>query len=180
MLKRLVLLAALMVIARGAGAVSIGAEFFGGLSLPIVQPTSDQGSIFGVRVPVRVLPMLSAEPYFASSKLGDKSETLGGISYERDGGKQTAFGVNARLGGVGVPGLSFVPYIGIGSHKFERAGAADQTDVGYNLGLGLQISPAPKLGIDLRGEFNAVVTGDTSRKYANVTVGASYNFLSLP
>jgi len=31
-----------------------------------------------------------------------------------------------------------------------------------------------KLGVDLRGELNAVVTGDTSRKFGNLTAGVSY------
>lgn len=87
MLKRIaLLLAVFMVAARVAGAVSVGAEFFGGLSLPVLQPTSDQGTTFGVRLPVRLIPVLSAEPFFMSATLGNKTETLGGVSYERDGG----------------------------------------------------------------------------------------------
>jgi Outer membrane protein beta-barrel domain len=174
------LLLAIMLVARTAGAVSVGAEVFGGLSLPVLQPTSDQGSQFGVRLPVRLIPMLGVEPFFVRSKPGDKTETLGGISYVRDGGQITGYGVNLRLGGVGVPGIGFFPYAGVGSYKLERTGSADETDVGYDLGLGLQLSPAPKFAISLRGEVDALVTGSTSRKFANITVGASYNFLSLP
>jgi opacity protein-like surface antigen len=174
------LLVAVMFVARPAGAVSVGAEVFGGLSLPVLQPTSDQGSQFGVRLPVRLIPMLGAEPFFARSNLGDKTETLGGVSYARDGGRITGYGVNVRLGGASVPGIGFFPYAGVGSYKLERSGSPDETDVGYDLGLGLQLAPAPRFAISLRGELDALVTGSTSRKFANVTVGASYNFMSLP
>jgi len=174
------LLAMFMIVSRSAGAVSVGAEVFGGLALPVLQPTSDQGTKFGVRLPVRLIPMISAEPFFVRSNLGDKTETLGGLTYVRNGGKFTGYGLNVKFGGVSAPGLGFFPYAGVGSYKFERTGAADETDVGYDLGLGLQLSPAPKFAISLRGELDALVTGSTSRKFADVTVGVSYNFLSLP
>ena len=37
-----------------------------------------------------------------------------------------------------------------------------------------------KLSVDVRGEMQMIVTGDTSRKFANATVGVRYGFLSLP
>lgn len=181
MLKRAALLLTLfMIVSRSAGAVSVGAELFGGLSLPVLQPTSDQGTEFGVRLPVKLIPMISAEPFYVRSNLGDKTETLGGLTYVRDGGKFTGYGLNLKLGGVSVPGIGFFPFMGVGSYKFERTDAADGTDVGYDFGLGLQLSPAPKFAISLRGEMDALVTGGTSRKFADVTLGVSYNFLSLP
>ncbi len=176
----LVLLGLVLWAGMAAAGISVSGEVFGGLSIPIVQDDSDQGSQFGIRVPVHVLPRLTAEPYFASSTLGDKTESFAGLSYTRDGGKVTAFGLNARLGGAGAPGLSFFPYVGVGSHTLKRSGVGDESDVGYNFGLGLQLSPMPKFALSLRGELNAILTGDASRKYGNVTVGASYNFLSLP
>lgn len=84
------------------------------------------------------------------------------------------------MGGLSAPGIGLFPYAGVGSYKLERARTADETDLGYGLGLGLQLSPAPKFAISLRGEIDALITGSTSRKFANVTVGASCNFLSLP
>jgi len=173
------LLLALSLGAAAAHATSIGAEVYGGLSIPIVQDDSDQGSQFGVRLPVHVVPLLCVEPYFASSQLGDKTLTIGNVSYTRDGGKLTGYGVNARIGGAGA-GLSFFPYVGIGSYTLKKAGLSDETDVGYNFGLGMQLTPMPKFGITLRGELNAIPIHEASRKYGNVTLGASYDFLSLP
>ena len=43
-----------------------------------------------------------------------------------------------------------------------------------NFGLGFKFSPMAKLAFDLRGELSAVITGDTSRKFGNLTLGVSY------
>jgi opacity protein-like surface antigen len=177
----LVLLAAILaVMPARAGTVSVGAEAFGGMSIPILQDDAEQGTVFGVRVPVHAVKLLTLEPWFTKSALGDKTVDIAGLSYDIDGGDLTGFGLNARLGGLGGPGLSFFPYLGIGSYTIARDGSDDRTEVGYNGGLGLSLSPAPKFGIGLRGEFLMVTTGDTSRKYANVMLGVSYSFLSMP
>lgn len=162
-----------------AGAADIGIGAFGGVSIPIVNDLSDNGSQFGVRVPVNLLPMLTVEPFFASSKLGDVQETFGGTTYTRDGGKVSGFGANA-LFTFGAPAFRFFPFVGIGSYKLKRSASADITDVGYNFGLGLGISPIPKISFSLRGEFNMVATDQTSQKFGNVTVGASYSLISVP
>lgn len=166
--------------ASSAHAVSISGEVFGGMSIPVLQDDSDQGTVFGLRVPVSVAPLLTLEPWFSKSALGDKSQTIAGLPYERDGGDLTAFGLNARLGGVAGPGVSFFPYAGLGTYTLERSGAEDISEMGYDLGLGLTLTPMPKLGIGLRGQLTMVPTGDTSRKYGEVQVGVSYSFLTLP
>lgn len=172
-------LLALAIGAPAAGAVSIGLGAFGGLAEPILQGTSTQGTQFGVRVPVDVVPMITVEPYYAYSKLGDKDETFGGISYTRDGGKVSAFGANA-LFNFGGPGYKLFPFVGLGTHSLKREGLADESDVGYNFGLGLGFAPIPKLSVSLRGEFNMIGTGETSRKSANVTLGVAYTLFSVP
>lgn len=163
-----------------ARAVSVSGEAFGGMSIPILQDDSDQGTVFGVRVPVAVAPLLTAEPWFAKSALGAKSATIADLSYERDGGDLTAFGLNARLGGLGGPGISFFPYVGLGSYQLTREGSDDISKVGFDFGLGLNLTPAPKFGIGLRGQFDMIPTGETSRKYAQVQLGLSYSFVSVP
>jgi hypothetical protein len=173
----------LLALVLGAGAanavgVSIGGGLFGGLSIPILQDDSKQGTLYGLRLPVSVLPLLTIEPYWATSALGDVEETFGGLPYTRDGGKVTAYGVNALLA-MGGP-LRFYPFVGIASHKLTREAADDLTRVGYNFGLGLGFSAIPKLDVDVRGELNMILLGETSRKFANLTAGVSYHFLSLP
>jgi hypothetical protein len=179
---RKALTAALLVLALSAGVASaadIGAGVFGGVSIPVVNDLSKQGSQFGLRIPVNLLPLLTVEPFFASSSLGDAEETFGSISYTRDGGDVRGFGVNA-LFTFGAPMFKFFPFVGLGSYKLERNGAEDISDVGYNFGLGLGFSPIPKIGVNVRGELNMIPTDETSQKFANITVGASYSLISVP
>jgi opacity protein-like surface antigen len=153
-----------------AGSVGIGA--FGGLSVPVLTNPGSQGPQFGVRVPINVLPLLTFEPFYAQSALGDQDETFAGQSYTRSGPELYTYGVNAafKFG----EGVKFYPLVGIGSTKIEQSGADDITETSLNFGLGFGFSPMPRLDLDLRGELSSVITGDTSRKYGNFTVGVSY------
>jgi opacity protein-like surface antigen len=181
-MKRIIplVLLALVLGAGAAGAVGlkIGGGAFGGLSIPVLQDDSKQGAIYGLRLPMSVLPLLTVEPYWATSSLGDAEETFGDLPYTRDGGKVTAYGVNALLT-MGGP-VRFYPFVGLASHKLTREATDDLTKTGYNFGLGLGFSVIPRLDVDLRGELNMISLGETSRKFANVTAGVSYHFLSLP
>lgn len=178
-MKRLWLFAlvALALAANTAHAGSIGVGLFGGVSVPVVQEDQDQGSLFGVRVPVKLVPLLSVEPFYSKGALGDKTVTIGPLSQTREGFDVTTYGLNAMLT-LGGP-VSIYPYAGIGSAKFERTGQ-EETWTSYHLGLGASLSPIPKVSVDLRGELQAAVDGDVSRKMVNVTLGASYSLFSMP
>lgn len=170
-------LVALGLTAGTAFARGIGVGAFAGMSIPVLQDDVDKGTMFGLRAPVSLAPLFTVEPYFASSALGDKTETIGVIEYTREGFEETAFGVNAMLT-LGGP-VSFYPFVGLGQTSLKRTGFDDSFTT-YNMGLGVGISPAPKISVHIRGELQAVVDGDVSRKFANVTVGASYALFSTP
>ncbi len=158
---------------EGRAATTVGAQVFGGASIPIVQDDNGTGAIFGIRVPVAVHSFVSIEPYFATSALGSKEQQIGSFTYSREGFDVTAFGANLLLGW-GNEGFRFFPYAGIGSHQLSRSGSEDINDVGYNFGLGFGFVPMTKLSVDVRGELNMVATGDTSRKFANIMLGVAY------
>ena len=172
------LLALALAVPATAGAVGIGVGIFGGPSIPVLQDNAGTGSQFGVRIPVSIIPLIGAEPYFSKSSLGDKEETFGGLTYTRSGPDVTTYGLNAMLS-MGGP-LQYYPYLGIGSTKIEQEGSDDLTETNFNFGMGLALSPIPKLTAHLRAELNSVLTSDTSRKFANVTVGVSYALFSVP
>jgi hypothetical protein len=180
-MKRLCATAALLAFLASAGsahAVSIGVGAFGGLSAPIVQDDTGQGTIFGLRVPVNLVPMITVEPYFSTSAGGDKDEELGGIEETRTGLDNTGFGANLLIP-FGV-GFRFFPFVGVGSHTLKRDGMDDITKTAYNFGLGIGFTPpVAGLSVDVRGELNAVVDGDVSRKWGNATVGVSYNVFKM-
>jgi hypothetical protein len=170
--------AAVLALALGAGnAHALGVEVgaFGGMSFPILQDDVLQGVTYGVRLPVKLIPLLTVEPFYASSTLGDKTADFGGLSYTRDGGDMTSFGANVLLSTSGP--VQFYPLVGIASQKYTRAGSSDINESGWNFGLGLGFEPTPSFSIQIRGELNMLTTGDTSRKFANATVGLNY---SLP
>jgi hypothetical protein len=165
----------------------VGVGVFGGLSVPVLQDVdvssfspSDafgpSGTQFGIRVPVKVIPVVTLEPFFAKSSYKDQEETFGGLTYTRQGYDGTAFGLNAILGQVGGSGVKFYPYLGMGSFKLSRD-SDELTKMGWNFGVGLGISPAPRWSIQIRPELNMVVTGDTSRKFGNMTVGVNYELM---
>ena len=160
-----------------ARAASIGGGFFAGVAVPVVQEDQDNGSVWGLRAPVKLVPLLAVEPYFSSATLGDKTVTVGGFSATREGSDVTSFGVNAMLT-MGGP-VRFYPFVGLGTAKYKRTGQ-NESFTAYNLGLGLGFGLIPKVDLDLRGEFQAAANEGVSRKVVNITLGASYNIFSIP
>jgi hypothetical protein len=173
---------ALILIATTANAVSVGIGGFGGLSIPIVNDLSKQGGVYGARAPVQIVPLITVEPFYSTSSLGNVEETFGGTTtYTRDGGEVTGFGGNVLFtlsGGT----TNFFPFAGIGSYELKREGAEDISEVGYNFGVGLAVAPPTWSGFsfDVRGELLMIATGDTSQKFGNITAGVSYKFYSSP
>lgn len=167
--------------------LQVGVGVFGGLSVPVLQDVDvssfspndafgPTGSQFGIRVPVKVIPVVTLEPFFSKSNYQDQEETFNGLTYTRQGYDGTAFGLNAILGRVGGTGVNFYPYLGVGSFKLSRD-SDEFTKMGWNFGVGLSVSPAPRWSIQIRPEFNMVVTDDTSRKFGNATVGVNYELM---
>jgi hypothetical protein len=158
-----------------AGSIGIGA--FGGMSYPVLQDDTGKGTLTGVRVALKFVPLVTLEPYYASSGLTDKVTSVAGIEYTRQGFDEKAYGANVMLA-MGGP-LSFYPIAGYGQTQLTRS-SYDKTMTTYNLGFGLGISPAPKVTIHIRGEMQAVVDGSTSRKFGNATAGVSLALFGMP
>lgn len=178
-MKRL-LAFALLALACSAGIASargIGVGFYGGQSIPILQDDVAKGNMYGVRVPVSLIPFLSIEPFYASTNLGDKTTDVAGLSYTRQGFDEKAYGANALLS-VGGP-VQFYPFAGIGQTQLTRPGS-DAKLTTYNFGLGLGLAPVPKFALHIRGEMQVAADGQASRKFGNVTVGATYSLFSMP
>lgn len=156
-----------------AGNVGVGA--FGGTSIPVLQEDQSQGPVYGLRFPLAFTPVLTVEPFWSTSGLGDQTVNVGGVDFTREGSDVTTWGANVLLS-MGGP-VRFYPYAGIGSVHFERS-AQDESFTSYSFGLGLGFTPAPKLSLDVRAELQAAVKDDISRKMGNITVGASYALFS--
>jgi len=190
-MKRIAVLALLAVAfvsgAAQAGPIGVSVGPYVGLSVPVLQEVNassfspsdafgESGTQFGIRVPVHAIPVVTLEPYYAKASYGDRDETIGGITYTREGYDAKSYGLNAILGHPDGSGIHFFPYVGIGKNKLTRTGE-EINKTGYNFGLGLGISPAQKISIQVRSEFSMVATGDTSRKFAGVNAGLTYRIM---
>jgi len=179
-MKRMVILVclALSLFASVAGAATIGIGAFGGVGIPILQDDNGRATEFGVRAPVSLLPLITVEPYFLSASGSDVDQDLGGgVTVSRTGIDVSGFGANAMLT-MGGP-FQFYPFVGIGSHKLKRDGI-EESRTTYSFGMGIGISPMPKLTLHLRGQLDAAVKDETSRKWGVATVGVSYNLVKFP
>jgi hypothetical protein len=174
----ILVLFALVLLPCTVGAASIGVGGFGGMSVPVLQDDNGQGTMIGLRLPVTLLPLVTVEPYFAKTTGGDKDQDIDGTSITRTGLNINGFGANLLLTFGGK--FQFYPFAGVGSYTLQRVNMEDLTNTAYTFGLGLGLSPMPKLSIHVRGELAMAVDGETSRKWANATAGISYNIFSTP
>src|SRR5437867_4056198 len=103
-----------------AAPVGVSVGLFGGMSVPVLQDVSTSsfspsdalgpsGSQFGIRVPVKAIPVVTFEPYYAKSSYKDRTDTIGGISYTREGFDGKELGLNAILGRPDGAGFHFFP-----------------------------------------------------------------------
>ena len=168
-------LAALAAGAANATAASVGVGAYGGTNIVVLQDDNKGGAIFGARVPVSLISFFTVEPYYSKASGGTKKDTFGDVEYSRTGFDVTTLGANVILGSPAGAGFKFFPYAGIGSNKLSRPGNTDSTYVGYNFGLGIGAGLTDKASIVFRGGVNMVKTGDTSRKFAEITGGIYYN-----
>ena len=162
-------------VSASAGTIGIGA--FGGMSYSVMQNDVGNGALYGFRAPVKLVPFVAVEPWYASTALGDKVQAIGPVNLTHAGFDETAFGANVLLA-TGGP-LSFYPFAGIGRTTFKRGGTNDAL-TSYSAGFGLSVSPIPKVSFDVRGELEAVMDHGTTRKFGNATVGLGYALFSMP
>ena len=172
-----IVLLALAVTTATAAPIKVGIGAFGGVSIPVLNELSKQGSQLGVRVPVKLLPLVTLEPYYSNAGLGDATETVLGVSYTRVGGKVSGFGLNAlfTFGGA----VQFYPWAGLGSYKITRTGADDINKSGFQGGLGLGVKIIPGLDLHVRGGLDVVSTDGTSQKFADINAGLNYAFFPM-
>jgi hypothetical protein len=181
-MKRLIGLATvclLLLAVPQAQAQKLGIGAFGGVNIPIAQDDAASGTVFGIRGQLQAIPLIRIEPHVSFLKNGDYDATGIGGPFTLDGGKVTAFGINGILGSpLGGPGFGVGLVAGIGSYKLQVEGYEDDTRVGYSGGLDLALGlTGVPLRLNGRGELVVLPLEDGgSRKYALLTVGASYSF----
>src|SRR6185369_15416964 len=92
-LPALALALGLVLIPSTSHAFSIGIGAFGGTSIPISQDDVGTGAAYGARLPIKIIPLVSVEPYWSKSTLGDGTIDVGGVATTVDGFDVDSFGV---------------------------------------------------------------------------------------
>jgi hypothetical protein len=161
--------------AASAGEIKVGVGAFGGGCWAVEQDNVGDGFIYGARLPVQLLHLLTVEGFYQASNLGEVTTDISGTEYTIPGVDLSAFGANAIIGSLGKAGLTFYPYVGIGSYELQQNGTSE-TNTGYSFGLGLGLPPMSGFSIQVRAEGDMIVTGNTSRKFGLLTAGLNYNF----
>jgi len=172
-LRGLLLLVSILVLAAAPAAYAqddkFGIVVHGGMMIPTGQDDNDEsGTAFGLRFPVNTGTFFGFEPYIYMGE-GEETTTEFGT---REGIDLTSWGANVSLGRLVKPGFHIAPFVGVGNNTLHRD-SGEISKIGYNAGIDLGISPG-KLMINLRGEMNAVDIGESSRKWALVSLGLGY------
>ena len=172
-MKKIILTGALLLALVSSGsAAGIGVGGFGGVSIPIIQEDQGNGTVFGLRAKLKLIPGFTVEPVLGFNQFGDADTDFGSLP----GSKVTYYGVDLILGGMGIPVGPRVYLVGGGAfYSFSRDNLEDETRLGLSAGLGIEIGLGKTLGLDFRGKFHLITQeGGGSRKMANITGGINY------
>jgi hypothetical protein len=162
--------------AVSAAKFSIGA--FGGVNIPILQEDVSNGTVFGVKGRVMVMPFLGLEPNFVMSKFGDKDIDVLDQTMTRKGGDINSFGLDAVLGTFsGFSKVRFYGLAGINSNSMKRDGIPNQTRLGISIGTGLEFMAMDVLSVEVRARVHSIsLEGGGGRDNVEVTGGLNYYF----
>lgn len=181
-MKKILCLSILMVLLGGVSVASAAGKFsvggFAGLNIPVGQEDVGNGTLFGAKGRIILLPFLGVEPNFVFSKYGDKDHDVGGLTMTRSGGDVTSFGVDAVIGTFsGFSQARFYGLVGINSNTFKRDGLPDQTRMGVSFGTGIEFLPADVFGIEVRARIHSIsLEGGGGRNNLELSAGLNYHF----
>lgn len=154
-MKRIGFLCLMVLVLLGISSVASANKFsigaFAGMNIPLVQKDVGNGTAFGAKGRIMVLPFLGVEPNFVISKDGDKDHDVGGVTMTRKGIDFTSFGLDAVFGTFsGFSKAHFYGIFGLNTNTFKRDGIPDQTRLGLAIGTGFEYLPADILGVEVR------------------------------
>lgn len=163
--------------AASASAASVSLGIAAGITSPNETIDGDNGSNFSVSAPVRLVPLVTVEPFYSRSKLGDQDVSVPPVSLVLTGATFSTFGARVALT-FGGP-VTVYPYLGVGYTTSKHLGFKE-SGMSYLGGLGLGVAIVPKLRLDARAEQHTVSLDTGSRGMVNLSVGVSTPILSLP
>lgn len=155
-----------------------GVGGFAGLNMPAVMDDQANGTVFGLKARINVMPLITVEPNLTFGKWGEP-DPIDGVNLA-DGSKINSYGVDATIGNK--PGvLGFKPFGVLGaaiySIKNDDTGF-DESKLGWSAGLGFGFGMSPQFDLDIRGKVNIALQENGSKKAIYVTAGLNYYFLT--
>ncbi len=161
--------------------LKLGAGAAGGVAIPVVQDDQSQGSIFGLRGRINVIPLITVEPNIFFTSYGDPKfddPDFEGIASDLEGSKMTSYGVDGTFGtGFGMAGFHPYGVVGLGFYKVKNDQTGeDNTDFGLSGGLGFEFGLSAPVGIDLRSKLVVIPIEGGSKKSVTITGGLNYYF----
>lgn len=159
-----------------AGKFSIGG--FVGLNIPVGQQDVGNGTLFGAKGRILLLPFLGVEPNFVFSEYGDKEHDVDGVTMTRKGGEMTSFGADAVVGTLsGFSQARFYGLVGVNSNTTKREGLPDQTRLGVAFGAGLEFLPSDMFSLEVRARIHGIrLEGGGGRDNLELSAGLNYYF----
>lgn len=154
-----------------ASAAQTGVGIIGGVDLPIAQEDQGNGSVFGFKGKVSLIPGVVLEPNVNFTRLE------AGYSFgARPGSKITSLGIDALLGaGMGSQGLRMYGILGAGYYSITRGHDEDAGEFGWTTGLGCELGLISNTGFEIRGELDVISSEDGgTRKSAAIVGGLNY------
>ncbi len=152
----------------------IGIGAFGGMNMPILQDDQGNGTVFGIKAKVKIIPIILLEPNITFGKWGEP-DPVDGVDLP-SGSKISSFGIDAILGGSpGAAGIKpfFLAGAGIYTVKNDDTGY-DESKLGYSAGLGIGIGVGPKMDIDISGKAIFAPQEGGAKKAVFITGGLTY------
>jgi hypothetical protein len=183
-MKKTLFLFMIVLFLAGASSVNAAGKFslggFAGINIPVMQEDVGNGTLFGAKGRVILMPFLGVEPNFVFSKNGDKDikDDGGNVLGTREGGKVTSFGVDAVLGSFsGFSKATFYGLVGVNSNTLKKEGIPDQTRMGISFGTGVEFLPTEVFGVEVRARVHSIsLEGGGGRNNLELTVGLNYHF----
>jgi hypothetical protein len=183
-MKRIICLTLMLSLLVGASSACAGGKFslgaFAGLNMPLAQEDMGNGTLYGAKARIVLLPFLGVEPNLVFSKYGDKDvkDEDGNLLGTRKGGDVTSFGLDAVVGNFsGFSSARFYGLVGVNSNTSKREALPDQTRLGLALGAGIEFLPTDVFGIEVRARLHSIsLEGGGGRNNLEITGGLNYYF----
>ncbi|HHI02848.1 MAG TPA: hypothetical protein ENL22_04955 [candidate division Zixibacteria bacterium] len=176
-MRRLLVILGLMLLCislANAQTPKIGIGAFGGMNMPILQEDQGNGTVFGIKAKLKIIPIILLEPNLTFGKWGEPDPIEGVVL--GSGSKISSYGIDAILGGS--PGMAgFKPYflVGAGIYTVKNDDTGyDKSKLGYSAGLGISIGVGPKMDIDISGKAIFAPQDGGAKKAIFITGGLTY------